>query len=141
MCDIFKWWEKWGHTLARETMLYFEEWVTDTGTQSFSQAGGWIHTPKLLGTANLGRKAGINEVGADVDSIWSHCYYCWCLTRQLIRDVKKERINTLATDLELINNLWILKCIMDIAMIFNIILHNEIRNHIKLKSQLKKSQN
>lgn len=54
-------------------MLSFEEWVTDTGTQSFSQAGGWIHTPKLLGTANLGRKAGINEVGADVDSIWPHC--------------------------------------------------------------------
>lgn len=56
----------------------------------------------------------------------------------MIRDVKKEKINTLAADLELINNLWILKCIMDIAMIFNTILHNEIRNHIKLKSQLKK---
>ena len=60
----------------------------------------------------------------------------------MITDVKKEKINTLAADLELINNLWILKCIMDIAMIFNTILHNEIRNHIKLKSQLKKkSQN
>lgn len=57
------------------------------------------------------------------------------LIRQLIRDVKKERINILATDLKLevtyVLNIGICN---EIGMIFNIILHNEIRNHIKLKS-------
>ena len=70
LCDIFKWWEKWGHTLAGEIMLSFEEWVTDNRTQSFSQAGGWNHTPKLLGTANLGRKAGIRFL-VSVRTEWS----------------------------------------------------------------------
>ena len=82
-----------GHMLARQITLSLEEWVTDTRTQSVSQAGGWIHIPKLLGTANLGRKVGITKrkaagsgllkisclsqdrmkLGAEVDSTWPHC--------------------------------------------------------------------